>query len=133
MFEIEKIIDKRRQGKKVEYLVVGKDILIQANTHGRILRVWLHARIQSMLSNKLTFLPCVKKGDDVCSCGDTGCDGPPVMVYQATCSSGTGTEVKETSVPVVPKRCLLYPRSSTRLRLFLLLFLLLPMQSPKLI
>ena len=28
--------------------------------------------------------PCEKQGDDVCKCGDTGCEGPHVEIYDVT-------------------------------------------------
>ena len=65
---------------------------------------------------KPTFPPvCVKRPDEECSCGDTGCDGPPVIVRSAesasVCSSHDVFREKSLNVnapPFVPVK----PRSS---------------------
>ena len=101
VFEVEKIIDKRRQGKKVEYLVVWKGYSDPSDNSWENLTSLATCK-DTINAFERTYIPppCVKKGDDVCSCGDTGCDGPPAVVYQASSSSWDGVP-KETPIPAV--------------------------------
>jgi hypothetical protein len=84
--DVEKIIGKRREGKKVEYRVVWKGLLDQTWEN----LASLHACKKLLNAFEQSDFPpaCAKKdGDSACSCGDTGCEGPPETVYHATSSS----------------------------------------------
>ncbi len=76
-FEIEKIIDKRRINSKVEYLVVWRGYSSEHDSWEPITS-FMNRRVPAIDDFESTYIPprCVKKANDVCSCGDTGRDGP---------------------------------------------------------
>ena len=47
---------------------------------------------------------CVKKDDELCSCGDTGCDGPPKQTFNVSCSSTDGVYTGPASVTLVDQK-----------------------------
>ena len=111
VFVVEKIIDKRRVKSKVEYLVVWEGYTSEHNSWEPISS--FKGRSRAIDDFESTHIPphCVKNGNDVCSCGDTGCDGPGANYndhsVSSSSSSATVTQKQvpaEASVAVVTKQ-----------------------------
>ena len=120
VFVVEKIIDKRRVKSKVEYLVVWEGYTSEHNSWEPISS--FKGRSRAIDDFESTHIPphCVKKGNDVCSCGDTGCDGPRANYndhsVSSSSSSATVTQKQvpaEASVAVVTKQVVPIASSSS--------------------
>ena len=100
-FVIEKVIGKRRVNSKVEYLVVWEGYSSEHDSWEPI-SSFKNRRVQAIDDFESTYIPprCVKNANDVCSCGDTGCDGPDAENKDHYTSSSSGTS-SSTIVPSV--------------------------------
>ena len=86
VYEVEKIVDKRRKNMKLQYLVVWKgypgedtweDFITLVDGCKESIDVFEGSHIPPV---------CTKRVNEVRSCGDTGCDGPPEAI--SSTSSG---------------------------------------------
>src|SRR5688572_3691948 len=89
---------------KVEYLVVWKGYPAEKDYTWQSFAS-LKGCKESVNAFENSWIPpnCVKKGDELCSCGDTGCNGPP-QVSSVSCSSWDGVRASSSVGAVAVKQ-----------------------------
>ena len=98
-YEVEKVIGKQIKHMKEQYLVVWKDYPGADSWEYKDVLGECGQAIAAF-ENGQKPLDCRKLGDEVCSCGDTGCDGPAVPKYDISCSSTAALQEIAEPVPV---------------------------------
>ena len=87
MYEVDKILSKRYVRKKVEYLVAWKGFPESEQSWEGLKELCYCKSSITAFEQSYFPPPCAKVGGEVCKCGDTGCDGPPVPKYHPSTSS----------------------------------------------